>query len=124
MPRLVPLLAGLSLSLSMFLSGAQAATAPYQIVGCVVAQLEGNSGYYGTATTATKLKCEFTNPEYYPTLQELYQQGWRLISVLGDNQAISMGGRGPSPLYLLEREAPPASAAASAPPEDPKKKTK
>ena len=75
----------------------------HQIVACIVAQLEGNTSYFGTATTATKLKCEFTNPDYQPTLAELYAQGWRLIEVLGGNHAIAMGNSGPSPLYLLER---------------------
>lgn len=121
MPRLIPLIA--CVSLSSLLPSAHAAP-PYQVVGCVVAQLEGNTGYYGAATVSTKLKCEFTNPDYFPTLQDLYQQGWRLIAVLGDNHAIAMGGRGPSPLYMLEREVPRPPAAASPPPEEPKKKAK
>jgi hypothetical protein len=75
-----------------------------QIVACIVADLEGNGSYYGTATTVTKLKCEFQATDYYPTLADLYAAGWRLIEVLGGNHAIAMGNRGPSPLYLLERE--------------------
>ena len=81
-----------------------------EIVGCVVAKLEGNTSYYGTATVFTKLKCEFQNPDYHSTLTELYQRGWRLIEVVGGDHAIAMGNSGPSPLYLLERESSPAPA--------------
>ncbi len=64
------------------------ALAPTQVVGtdivaCIVADTQNNSSYYGMATTVTRLKCEFTNKDYYPTLPELYRQGWRLIQVLG-----------------------------------------
>jgi hypothetical protein len=85
-----------------------------QILACVVADVEGNTSYFGTATTATKLKCELANPDVMPTLAELYAAGWRLIDVLGGDHAIAMGNRGPSPLYLLER-AGAAGAADSAP---------
>jgi hypothetical protein len=81
------------------------------IVACIVADTANNSSYYGMATTVTRLKCEFTDKDYYPTLPELYRQGWRLIQVLGGDHALSQGTRGPSPLYLLEREAPPAPPA-------------
>jgi hypothetical protein len=99
------------------------------IVACVVAtNAANNATYYGAATTVTQLKCEFTNKDYFPTLPELYRQGWRLIQVLGGDQAILKGGQGVSPLYLLEREgnapaaaaAPPAAPAAAHP--EPKKK--
>jgi hypothetical protein len=94
------------------------ALAPAQVLGadivaCIVADLESNSSYYGMATTVTRLRCEFANKDYYPTLPELYRQGWRLIQVLGGDQALSQGTRGPSPLYLLEREAPMAPPVAS-----------
>ena len=95
------LLLSLSLTLAMLPAAADAA----QILACIVADVEGNTSYYGTATTATKLKCELPNPDYLPTLADLYRQGWRLIQVLGGNHAIAMGNRGPSPLYLLERDA-------------------
>jgi hypothetical protein len=89
-------------------AGGAAAQSSYQILACVVAQLEGNPAYFGAATGATKLRCEIDNPNIYPTLAELYAEGWRLIEVLGDDHAIAMGNRGPSPLYLLERAAPDA----------------
>lgn len=80
-------------------------------VACVVAGLPDNGTYLGAATRTTKLKCEFTNANYFPTLPELYQQGWTLIQVLGAEQAISRGGQGASPLYLLEHKDPPPQAA-------------
>lgn len=83
------------------------------IVACIVAGVPNNPNYLGTATTVTKLKCEFTNANYYPTLPDLYRQGWRVIEVLGAEQTISRGGQGVSPLYLLEREAVPAAAPAA-----------
>ena len=86
------------------------------IVACIVASLPNNRTYFGTATTATKLKCEFTNENYFPTLPELYRQGWRVIQVLGAEQAISSAGQGASPLYLLERETQAAPATSSATP--------
>jgi len=85
------------------------------IVACIVADTANNSSYYGMATTVTRLKCEFTDKDYYPTLPELYRQGWRLIQILGGDHALSQGTRGPSPLYLLEREAQPAASAAVTP---------
>jgi hypothetical protein len=91
-----------------FALGAALSTGPVlagtQIVACVVATLEGNGSYYGAATTTTKLKCELADPDYFPTLVELYAEGWRLIEVVGGNHAIAMGHQGPSPLYLLERD--------------------
>jgi hypothetical protein len=75
------------------------------IVACVVAALPNNPVYNGAATTVTKLQCEFTNKDIYPTLPELYAQGWRLIQILGGDQALAKAGQGPSPLYLLERQA-------------------
>lgn len=101
-----------------FLAFVFAALAPAQVLGtdivaCIVADTESNSSYYGMATTVTRLKCEFASKDYYPTLPELYRQGWRLIQVLGGDHALSQGTRGPSPLYLLEREALPAPSAAS-----------
>jgi hypothetical protein len=97
---------------SRFLAGAWLALVSIQalgtdIVACIVADVPDNSSYYGMATTLTRLRCEFTNRDYYPTLPELYHQGWRLIQVLGGDQALVKGTQGPSPLYLLEREAPP-----------------
>ena len=101
-----------------FLPLALVALAPTQVLGtdivaCIVADTQDNSSYYGMATTVTRLKCEFTNKDYYPTLPELYRQGWRLVQVLGGDQALSQGTRGPSPLYLLEREVSPVPPAAS-----------
>jgi len=98
---------------------AVAALVPQQVLGaeivaCIVADTPNNSSYYGMATTVTRLRCEFTNKDYFPTLPELYRQGWRLIQVLGGDQALSQGTLGPSPLYLLEREAVPASPLPSA----------
>jgi len=85
------------------------------IVACIVADTPDNSSYYGMATTVTRLKCEFTDKDYFPTLPALYRQGWRLIQVLGGDHALSQGTRGPSPLYLLERESPPAASTALTP---------
>jgi hypothetical protein len=97
-----------------FLALASSRVQGADIVACIVADTQNNSSYYGMATTVTRLKCEFTDKDYYPTLPELYRQGWRLIQVLGGDHALSQGTRGPSPLYLLEREAAPAPPAASA----------
>lgn len=101
-----------------FLAFAMATLVPTRVLGadivaCIVAETENNSSYYGMATTVTRLKCEFASKDYYPTLPELYRQGWRLIQVLGGDHALSQGTRGPSPLYLLEREALPAPSAAA-----------
>lgn len=74
------------------------------LVACVVAALPNNPTYHGTATTITKLKCEFTRQDYYPTLGELYRQGWRLIEVMGGELALLAGDKAASPLYFLERE--------------------
>jgi hypothetical protein len=93
-------------SLGLVIAAGSPAQQTHQVLACVVAQLEGNTTYFGTATTATKLLCEIDNPNIYPTLPELYAQGWRLIDVLGGDHAIAMGNRGPSPLYLLERPVP------------------
>ena len=88
-----------------------------EIVACVVAPLPNNPAYYGTATTITQLKCEFTNKDYYPTLSQLYQLGWRLIQVVGGELALAPGNQVASPLYLLERtQAPAASPPAPTPP--------
>lgn len=81
-----------------------------EVLACVVAPLEKNPTYFGTATTVTKLKCEITNEDVYPTLPDLYRQGWRLIQVLGAEQAIASQGKGTSPLYLLEHESTAAAA--------------
>jgi hypothetical protein len=110
--------AGTMVTKSRFLTGAWLALVSIQalgtdIVACIVADVPDNSSYYGMATTLTRLRCEFTNRDYYPTLPELYHQGWRLIQVLGGDQALVQGSRGPSPLYLLEREAPPGGGADS-----------
>jgi hypothetical protein len=80
-----------------------------EVVACVVADTPENPAYYGMATTVTQLKCEFTNKDYLPTLGQLYKQGWRLIEVVGGDHALSMGNRGPSPLYFLEREVVPVA---------------
>jgi len=103
-----------------------------QIIACVVADnLQGNPTYFGMATTVTKLRCEIANKDFFPTLPLLYQQGWRLIQVVGGDHAMSTGNRGPSPLYFLEREdvPPPANggeqgnskAGAAVPPKSGKK---
>lgn len=76
------------------------------IVACVVADTPENPQYYGIATVVTRLRCEFVQKDYYPTLAELYQKGWRLIKVVGGDYALAMGNEGPSPLYYLERETP------------------
>jgi len=75
----------------------------FRITACVVANLQGNPSYFGAATTMTRLKCELPDSGVNPTLAELYQQGWRVIEVLGGNHTISLGNNGPSPLYLLEQ---------------------
>jgi hypothetical protein len=87
------------------------------LVACMVAPLPNNPAYYGMATTITKLKCEFTREDFYPTLGELYRQGWRLIEVVGAEIPPSQGSRAVSPLYFLEREgsAPAQPAATPAP---------
>lgn len=79
------------------------------IVVCVVAALPNNPVYNGVATTVTKLHCEFTEKDIYPTLPELYAKGWRLIEVLGGDQALAKAGQGVSPLYMLERQPPQPS---------------
>jgi hypothetical protein len=91
----------------------QPASAETEITACVVASLEGNTSYYGAATTATKLQCEFAEPNEFPTLAALYAAGWRLLEVIGGNHAIAMGHQGPSPLYLLERETGATAVGAS-----------
>ncbi|WP_295882584.1 hypothetical protein [uncultured Thiohalocapsa sp.] len=90
----------------LLIAGCLSAQQNHQILACVVAQMEGNPTYFGTATTATRLRCEIDNASLRPTLPELYAEGWRLIEVVGGNHAIAMGNRGPSPLYLLERAVP------------------
>ncbi len=101
----------------LVLGGSLQPAASAEITACVIAGLQGNPSYYSTATTATRLKCELNAADYYPTLNELYQQGFRLIQVIGGDHAMSLGNGGPSPLYLLERETSPASPAAA--PEQP-----
>lgn len=81
-----------------------AVASSYQVTACIVADTKGNPSYFGTATTKTQLKCELGSNAGTPTLIDLYKQGWRLIDIVGGNHAISLGNRGPSPLYLLERE--------------------
>ena len=91
------------------------------LVACVVAPLPNNPTYYGTATTLTQLKCEFTRQDYYPTLGELYKLGWRLIEVVGGESAFGKGAQSASPLYFLERDQPTSSAPTEAPPQKPDK---
>jgi hypothetical protein len=91
--------------LSVGLASIALPAAGADFVACIVASLPNNANYYGNATTTTKLKCEFTNKDYYPTLPELYRQGWRLLEVIGGDLALAnRGSSGISPLYLLERE--------------------
>lgn len=97
-----------------------------EIVACVVAPLENNPNYFGAATTATRLKCEFTNQDIYPTLLDLYRQGWSLIQVIKIDQSLGKNNQVISPLYLLEHRSdtlpkgaakPDASAKGEAKPE-------
>ncbi len=81
-----------------------------EIVACVVAPIPNNPAYYGTSTTITQLKCEFGNKDYYPTIAQLYQQGWRLIEVVqvpGAERGLASGAQAASPLYFFEREKAP-----------------
>jgi len=105
---MIPLSRLLPPALLMLVSSQVLAT---DIVACVVADTQNNPSYYGMATTVTRLKCEFANKDYFPTLPDLYRQGWRLIQVLGGDHALSQGTRAPSPLYLLERDTVPATPA-------------
>ena len=77
------------------------------LVACIVAPIPNNPTYNGMATTITKLKCEFTRNDFYPSLGELYKQGWRLIEVVGGELALAPGNQVASPLYFLELESAP-----------------
>jgi len=83
---------------------------PADLVACIVAPIPNNPSYHGMATTVTRLKCEFTREDFYPTLGELYKLGWRLIEVVGGELALSPNNQVASPLYFLEREGDPAGA--------------
>lgn len=81
-----------------------------EITVCVIASLQNNPAYYSNATTATRLQCELSAKDYYPTLVDLDKDGWRLIQVVGADHAMSLGTGGPSPLYFLERHGSPPAA--------------
>ncbi len=114
------------------LLGAGAAQAA-EITVCIAdATIKNNPLYLGAmATTQTRLICEIDKPNYRPTLRDLYQDGWRLISMAGGERALAQAGESVrSPIYYLARdastgatsEAPrPASPGASPVPESPHK---
>jgi hypothetical protein len=98
---------------------------------CVAdAGIKNNVLYLGVmATTQTRLICEIDKPNYRPTLRDLYQEGWRLVQVVGADWALAQGQNARSPLYYLERtgaasEAGAPPPAAAAPPEPTEKKNK
>ena len=77
---------------------------------CIPGSIEGNPTYYGLMTTNTKLQCELQGElkRRVWTAPELYQQGWRLIDVVGGDATLATGGKGPAPMYMFERaERPP-----------------
>ncbi len=76
-----------------------------ELLACVVAGIPDNPTYNGMATTLTKLKCELPKADYYPTLPELYRQGWRLLQAVRAELTLCQAAQVPSPLYYLEREA-------------------
>lgn len=105
MPHPIRLLSPALLALCIGQAGAA------DLVACVVAPIPNNPNYHGTASTITRLKCEFTRKDYYPTLGELYKLGWRLIEVVGGELALNRGSQVDSPLYFLERETNPTVVA-------------
>lgn len=87
-------------------TGWAAAVGGAEMTVCVVdGAIQNNINYAGLATTKTKMLCEFDKPNYRPTLPELYADGWRLIEVVGGENAVARLGQNVKfPLYYLERE--------------------
>jgi hypothetical protein len=83
------------------------ATGAAEMTVCVVdGAIQNNINYAGLATTKTRMLCEFDKPNYRPTLPDLYAEGWRLIQVVGGENAVARQGQNVKfPLYYLEREA-------------------
>ena len=73
---------------------------------CVKQAVKGNPAYYGLMTTNTKLQCELqaVKQNRVWTAPELYDAGWRLIEVVGGDTTLATQGKGPSPMYIFERE--------------------
>jgi hypothetical protein len=81
-----------------------------EVTVCVIdSAIQNNVNYAGLATTKTRMLCELDKPNYRPTLPELYADGWRLIQVIGGENAVARLGQNVKfPLYYLERSSTPA----------------
>ena len=85
-----------------------------EVTVCIAAPQEKNPLYYGLAITSTQLKCELPL-KYFPTLTQLYRDGWQLVQVVGVTNDLARGAKGPSPVYYLQRDARPSAPSAAKP---------
>ena len=75
-----------------------------EVTVCIIAAVQNNTVYFNNATSVTRLMCELSAKNYFPTLVELYSQGWELIQVVGGDHVMALGAGAPSPLYFLQRQ--------------------
>lgn len=106
---LLVVVAALGLFSTAALAADKAARPPRaQVTVCVIdTKAEKNPTYYGLATLLTRLKCEIPDTEdKILTLGALYNNGWRLVQVVGEGWLRPMAGKQQalSPIYYMERE--------------------
>jgi len=88
------------------LFGALSSVQANEVTACIVdMDLPNNPVYYYLPTVASKLKCEIDRADYHPTLQELYQDGWRIAAVIDPKVKNRPGSptERPSAVFYMER---------------------
>ncbi len=79
-----------------------------EVTACIVDDaIPNNPVYYYLPTTGSKLRCEMDDPDYHPTLQDLYADGWRLVEIVDPKVKLKPGANTrPSPVLYMERSGP------------------
>lgn len=100
-------------ALCCLLLGGSSMVAADEITACIVDDaIPNNPVYYYLPTTGSKLRCEMDDPDYHPTLQDLYADGWRLVEIVDPKVKLKPGANTrPSPVVYLERTGAPGTSA-------------